>query len=788
MEGRVTGLDFAGKALYLAVKNGGIRIMDISDPVKPQDRGRYDAVEATTVFYFYDLEIREKTLRITGHYRHDYSSMETVDISDPWHPKQIGMKTYEYSPPDEEETKKTTTTASTSKMPVEEKISYESPFKDLKYIIPVASNLGCAFIHDKLSTIDLADPDSPKIVGSIPLQGGSAIARGKTIIVHNAQGIHFIDISDPRKPVSVGTIPIKDKFDSFGVDWPYALVTSKDMDLTIYDLTDLKQPRLASHFTLSHPCKNFELANQRAYVACLDLQIINLTDLAHPKLEGIVHCEDPEEAENAKVYEGFRARDVALCGHYAYCEASCVDISNPQIPKIVGNDKFVSPWGIGMNVYIRGSLLQVFGGWGIQSIESNDHDEENVGTEMDLYNLSDPVHPREAYSLQGLDEDATILGDRLYLESEMSGVIILKIKSKARPEEPTKARNSADEPRFLNVMENAKIFSDFSGLKQIKIAGELACGRQGDRTLLTIDLTKSAQPRLLGRCDLSGPFGAMAIDGNTLFAGGTDGTIYTVDISKPTTPIQRATFKLEEAPQAMAASKGRLYVATGKLKIIDISKPERLSELGTYASSIPCTDLTTSGTIVYLAARGLEIVDTANPAKPLLRYRFPSFPALGNRVLTYDYGQANSSMQEVKRLGNIVYLIAISSAEATKCQMPVFDVTNPDKPQGCGKEIDAKGEDIDLKPQPENLESNAATKYSGWLIGLPIKTRTVNADRAGMMFYDLSDPARPIFMGAYEGLTNPRKPVLYKNLVYLTDDKLGLVILKPIRSQAKMRK
>lgn len=431
LEGRVTGLDFAGPALYLAVRNHGIRILDITNPANPTDRGGYTPYEMIGRLYYYELTISNQVLLIYGFYGKSYTSVEAVDINDLWNPRQIARHGNSRSGGDEadEEDKKVERLAGTSQTREEGTLDYHPPIQEFMEFAPVTPTLACLSNQECFTTNDLSDPDHPRELGRIALKSGTLRIRENIAILQNDSGIHFIDIGSTTRPHLLGSLKTRSRFD---VDWPRTLMTQEETSLTLYDIHDLKHPRLAGHFTLPRPCEDFAIANHRLYAACLDLYVINLADPAHPQLEGSVPCEDPELAEHSKVYDGFRARDIAMLGRYAYCENSCVDLANPKAPQIIGTGDFKPPWSIDMNVYIRGRPLAPFCNWGTQFVTTKDHDEETVGTAMDIYDLSDPPHPQVAITLRGLDEKVKIAGDRLYLVGEESGVIICRLKKTPR--------------------------------------------------------------------------------------------------------------------------------------------------------------------------------------------------------------------------------------------------------------------------------------------------------------------------------------------------------------------
>jgi len=134
------------------------------------------------------------------------------------------------------------------------------------------------------------------------------------------------------------------------------------------------------------------------------------------------------------------------------------------------------------------------------------------------------------------------------------------------------------------------------------------------------------------------PVIALALSGNTLFAGTSDGRLVVFDVSTPTSPTQITSVTMP-APSTMRLSGSLLLVAAGQsgLLVFDVSNPTAPVMLSQFSPSVsaPVWDVSPlQGSAVMLAAdiSGIVTVDLSNPAKPQQLYQQPlpylnAFPA-----------------------------------------------------------------------------------------------------------------------------------------------------------------
>ena len=135
------------------------------------------------------------------------------------------------------------------------------------------------------------------------------------------------------------------------------------------------------------------------------------------------------------------------------------------------------------------------------------------------------------------------------------------------------------------------------------------------------------------------PVNALALSGNTLFAGTGDGRLVVFDVSTPASPHQLASVTMP-APSTLRLSGTLLLVAAGQsgLLVFDVSNPTAPAMLSQFSPDVraPVWDVVqVAGSAVMLAAdsSGVVTVDISNPSHPKQLYQQPlpylnAFPSL----------------------------------------------------------------------------------------------------------------------------------------------------------------
>ena len=155
-------ITLAGQYAYVVAGEDGIRIIDVSDPVSPQEIGGFDTPG------------KAREVAIAGHYAFvaDESSLRIVDVADPAHPVEISY--------------------------------FDSPYS--AYDVSIVENR--AYISGwNLVILDISDPFQPIHLGSVDVGNGSDLAvSGKyAIAAGGGTSTKIIDVSNPNAPQVIGS-------------------------------------------------------------------------------------------------------------------------------------------------------------------------------------------------------------------------------------------------------------------------------------------------------------------------------------------------------------------------------------------------------------------------------------------------------------------------------------------------------------------------------------------------------------------------------------------------------
>jgi len=137
-------------------------------------------------------------------------------------------------------------------------------------------------------------------------------------------------------------------------------------------------------------------------------------------------------------------------------------------------------------------------------------------------------------------------------------------------------------------------------------------------SLKTVDVSNPANPFETGSLALS--TNALALTGNILFDGTTDGRLVILNVSNPNSPSTIGSIVLPAPAVNLRLSGGTLFVADGAAGLLtfDISNPAAAFRLSQFSLPVPVWDVALSGTLAFLAAdsSGLVIVDISNLMQP----------------------------------------------------------------------------------------------------------------------------------------------------------------------------
>ena len=219
--GVIRGLDVSGKYLYVADNSGALRVIDVSKPKKPRERGH---VELPTLVRAISVEGKYAYLA-TG-----WRGLTIIDISDPDQPrfvKTLGS------------------------------IGYMTD-------IHVTGSMAVMAGHDVgLKLLDVSDPLQPAVIGHHEMPGqphGVYVHEQRAYVVSlelrngdNAGGLTIFDISNPSAPRFLSFEELIYGAERVWVEGSYAYLAAvaNDAGLIIVDVSDPTEPLRLGSYTSS---------------------------------------------------------------------------------------------------------------------------------------------------------------------------------------------------------------------------------------------------------------------------------------------------------------------------------------------------------------------------------------------------------------------------------------------------------------------------------------------------------------------------------------------------------
>lgn len=366
----------AGQYAYVADSDGGLRIIDISNPTNPFEIG------------FFDTPYDAVDLDVSGNYVYlaeENYGIYVLDVSDPANPLEVSFYDMHLS----------------SVFEVKVSGSYA-------YIAHGDSGLRVIDITNPANLVEIGHLDNYYYIESIAISGDYAyLADSKA---YNA-GLRVVDISDPTNPVEVGycnTGPLNAHFVAVSGSHAFLIV---DYGSYMIDISDPTQPVKSSLYS---DLWGYEVALSGSY-AYLAKHSYGLR---------IVEMSDPQNLLEIGSYQGLgEARNAVASGNYLYVAGRysglrIFDISTPSMPLEIGN--YATPYAL--DITLAGNYAYLAGGrlYGLRIID-----------------VTNPTAPVEVGYLDtpGDANEVSIAGNYAYIADGKSGLRIIDISNPTSPVE-----------------------------------------------------------------------------------------------------------------------------------------------------------------------------------------------------------------------------------------------------------------------------------------------------------------------------------------------------------------
>jgi hypothetical protein len=297
-----------GSYAYLAHSDDGLLVLDLNDIERPEVVGQVDA------------EAEARDVDVAGDYAYlanSFDGLRIVDISDPTAPFQVALlDTYR-----------------SWRVDVQGDVAYMvEPIPNQPYVV---------------HTIDVSDPLHPSELGSVTMPEivWELTAVGDYVYVAGGDsGIRILDVSDPANPVQANVVFLPDVLDVDVQDGRLYVVSSDPFDggVFVFDLTDPLLPILeGSYGELGFVPYHLDVEGEFAYV--VDPDELFLLDVSSPQ--------SPQVLDSHEV-PGFIMTEVTARSGLAYVSAgdAGVQILRNGLVTGVGGDGATAPGVSGLTL------------------------------------------------------------------------------------------------------------------------------------------------------------------------------------------------------------------------------------------------------------------------------------------------------------------------------------------------------------------------------------------------------------------------------------------------------
>jgi hypothetical protein len=387
-----------------------------------------------------------------------------------------------------------------------------------------------AYVGDDLGSVHVIDVGEPSLLvklSSFSGEGGVLGLRligGTLYVAHGNKGFSLVDVSNPGKPVLTATLGSRGQSHDVAVSKGHIFVANGTEGLGILELDGTFNVVAAIEYYTSGEVLGVAVADGYAYLASgtAGLRVIDVTEPGSPILVGRnKNCVD--------------ACGVAAAGGFAYVAdgnhgLQTIDVTVPSNPLRVGD---LPLDGRALGVAVSGQYAYVAAYY----------------TGLQIINVSNPAVPRRIgqYSTTGYAYAVTVEGSLALVADWYAGLQVIDVSNPMAPvriggfdtkryaygvafKQPVALVADGDGGlQFLDLSApNAPlplaVYLTGGDCRGVAAAGIYACAVTGDRGLQVIDFSNPSSPFLAGALDTPGFAQAVAVAGTTVYvADGSQG-------------------------------------------------------------------------------------------------------------------------------------------------------------------------------------------------------------------------------------------------------------------------
>lgn len=593
--GPALDVSLAGHYAYVAIGEGGLAVIDITDPAKPKRAGTYLAPGRTERVLVADARayLATNVHRGGGCEAENWRGhLVILDVSDPANPTLLG--TY-------------ITGTSITSLQVDGNRVY----------LGDADPTGHG--ERSLHIVDVSNPARPVTLGvdrTSGADGGLAVVGDRAYLASFdlPKDIHILDVSQPGSPAHVAAIKAEGRIRGIQVagNLLYAILQFEP-NLLIYDIGNTAAPQVLSRFGLGDSALDLKVFGGHAYVAMANAGLV-VVDISNPSMPAIAGTWDtPGVAVRVELAGG----NAFVADHYGGLQV--IDVRDPA------GMVSVASYDTGLTT----RAVRVFGGRAY--LLSSDRPEygPDARSRVEILDVSEPTQPAllGAYESTQMVECFDIAGGLAYLPTIFNGVAKLQIVGLNNPEAPVLLNDTTITPPggALHSV-GIRVSGVYAYLTEIVAAQPTAFPR-----LRIFDVSDPAKIMQVSQTNLSGsPIGALRIAGDYLYLNSL-GALLEFNVAEPKAPALLRTIYLANSSGdsgGLHVSDDFAYAGQGwkGFSIVYLRNPKQPAEIGRYDTLGQVQDLSVDDRYVYVAEgwEGVEVFDAGNPARPLPIGRSPN--------------------------------------------------------------------------------------------------------------------------------------------------------------------
>ncbi len=414
-----------GTHAYVTEEDGGLFVIDISDPLNPQAIATCDVQGSARGVFVAGIYAY-----VASWWGYDDGRLQVFDVSDPSSPQEMGF------------------------------YDQESHFGD------VFVSGTCAYVNASggMEILDISDPADPVRVSGCYTHGGTSsvfVSGIHAYVTYSWAGLQVVDVSDPADPTDIGFFNAPADARDIIVSDSFAYLTGGRVE--VIDISNVSNPQQVGFF-------NFEnrpglssygafISDSFLYVAgIVALHVISIAAPSNPQEVGVLHglgfpygvivsgtyayvtehtdgglwvidVSDPSSPQKVAFCD-LPARSEHLCvlGSYAYVTywnhqddsggLRIIDISDPTNPQEIG---FLDTPEPTRDVAVSNSFAYVIGGGWLRVVD-----------------VSDPTNPQEitAFGIRGFGDGIFVSGGHAYVTAGCDGGLqVIDISNPTKPQD-----------------------------------------------------------------------------------------------------------------------------------------------------------------------------------------------------------------------------------------------------------------------------------------------------------------------------------------------------------------